>query len=271
MIHASRFRSVGERRSRRERVRQVSSRPDWIAVIDFEPRVRDVAQPLLWIFSQASLEQRTDRRGCVRGYRRPVGLTLQDARQRVGDPFALERPASRQHLEEHAAKRPDVGALVHHLAAGLLRAHVRGCTENPSVFRPVERRRRRSFRIRITRGDCLRDAEVEHLHARVARSGARRPFEHDVGRLQVAVDDAFEVRRIERLDQLTCDRQPIGQRQRTALRGSPPMSAPRRARGPMPIDRQPLPARRWRRCAGDSVWQVRAPRAQGDRAAPDPR
>ena len=45
-------------------------------------------------------------------------------------PSPVERPLPREHLVEHAAERPDVGALVHRLAARLLRAHVRGRAEN---------------------------------------------------------------------------------------------------------------------------------------------
>jgi hypothetical protein len=34
-----------------------------------------------------------------------VRLAVEDARQRVGDSVAVERAASRQHLEQHAAER----------------------------------------------------------------------------------------------------------------------------------------------------------------------
>ena len=42
----------------------------------------------------------------------PVGLALERGGDRVRRRVAGERAPSRQHLVEHAAERPDVGALV---------------------------------------------------------------------------------------------------------------------------------------------------------------
>ena len=53
------------------------------------------------------------------------GSFLQHRRQRLGDDLALEQLLAREHLVQHHAERPDVGALVHRLAARLLRSHVR--------------------------------------------------------------------------------------------------------------------------------------------------
>ena len=44
--------------------------------------------------------------------------------------LALERSLTREHLEEHAAERPDVAALVGRPSLRLLRAHVRRRPEN---------------------------------------------------------------------------------------------------------------------------------------------
>ena len=46
------------------------------------------------------------------------------------DSSPVERAAARQHLVQHAAEGPDVGALVHRLAARLLRRHVRRGAED---------------------------------------------------------------------------------------------------------------------------------------------
>ena len=67
---------------------------------------------------------------CRRREGRPVGLALENLSNRVGHRLAGKRDASGQHLVEHAAERPDVGAFVDRFPARLLRAHVgRGARE----------------------------------------------------------------------------------------------------------------------------------------------
>ena len=68
---------------------------------------------------------------------------VRDPASVIDDVLALECSLARQHLEEHAAERPDVGALVHGLPARLLRAHVRGGAENHPGSRHRGRRDRR--------------------------------------------------------------------------------------------------------------------------------
>ena len=61
------------------------------------------------------------------GQRRPVRLALEDGRDGVGDRLARERAPARQHFVQHAAERPDVGALVDRLpraCSGLMYAAV---------------------------------------------------------------------------------------------------------------------------------------------------
>ena len=55
----------------------------------------------------------------------PRRLQLHDRRQRVGEVLARERARAGQHLEEHDAERPDVGALVDRLARAPARAPCR--------------------------------------------------------------------------------------------------------------------------------------------------
>ena len=133
-----------------------------------------------------------------------IGLSRRTEARTSVTVVALERAAARQHFVEHAAERPDVGALVDALAARLLRAHVRGRAHDDA------RAGRRGV---VIVGDCvtmapprrsgsssLGQAEVEHLDRAVGR-------DLDVGRLQVAMDDALLVRRLERLGDLPGDGQ----------------------------------------------------------------
>ena len=94
--------------------------------------------------------------------------------------------AAGEHLVQHAAERPDVGALVDRFAARLFGAHVRRGAENHA--RRVSRRPSSSATADGRRVESATDGfgqtEVEHLHR-------RRRRELDVGRLQIAVDDAL--------------------------------------------------------------------------------
>ena len=84
-------------------------------------------------FCEAAAEQRPEQGAAFRrGARSQSTLALEDRGQGVGDRLARERPPAREHLEEHAAEGPDVGPLVHRLAAGLLGAHVGGGAQDPS-------------------------------------------------------------------------------------------------------------------------------------------
>ena len=126
---------------------------------------------------------------------------------------ACERSRARQHLEQHAAERPDVRALVHRLAARLLGAHVRRRAEDHAVTRRrgqvmsvgdvrIARRRTSPF-------EGFGQTEVEHFHRAV---GAHL----DVRGLQIAVDDALLVRGFERVGDLPGDRQRLSERHRPA-------------------------------------------------------
>ena len=52
------------------------------------------------------------RAGTRRRQRVPLDVALENARDRVRDRLAAECRAAGQHFEQHAAERPDVGALV---------------------------------------------------------------------------------------------------------------------------------------------------------------
>ena len=146
---------------------------------------------------------------------RQVGLAREDQTERLGDRLAVEQPRAGEHLVEHDAEGPDVGALVDGLAARLLGRHVGGGAEDHAGRRHGGRgdgRRVHGVARRADRGlgaQRLGEAEVEHLDGAVVA-------DLDVGGLEVAMDDALLVRGLERLGDLAGDGQRLGQRDRAA-------------------------------------------------------
>ena len=103
-------------------------------------------------------------------------------------------------------------------------------------------------------GSSFRQTEVEHLDGAVRRH-------LDVGRFEIAVDDALLVRRLERLGNLAGDRHRFVERNRPrAMRSASvwPSTNSRRA----PAHRRSLRDRRSRRCADGSARPAPAPRAE---------
>ena len=168
-------------------------------------RVADVAESLLRILLQASPQHAHDRRGHRRRQRLPVRLALDHRGNRVRDggppkrhaPSASRRARSRTPRCRCACRPP-------------CRAPARGSCRPPSdqhaipgFVRHDRRRVRRSARV-----GRARRPEVQHLH------DLRR--ELDVRGLEVAMDDAALVRRVERVGDLPRDRERLGDRQRPA-------------------------------------------------------
>ena len=79
----------------------------------------------LGVFLEAPLKQPPNARGGRRRQGAPVRLPFHDRGKRIHECVARKRRATGQHLVQHAAKGPDVGALVDGLTARLLGAHVR--------------------------------------------------------------------------------------------------------------------------------------------------
>ena len=144
--------------------------------------------------SKHRLRIRRTRRRRVLRQSRPVGLMLQHLGDDVGCRPTVEHHSPGQHLVEDAAERPDVGARVDRQPARLLGTHVRGRAEDhagASSRRGDGGLSSGPGRISLER---LCQAEIEHLDEAI-----RATF--DVGRLQVAMDDAFLVRSLERARQ----------------------------------------------------------------------
>ena len=125
----------------------------------------------------------------------------------MSSPSNARRP--RQHLVEHDAKGPDVGALDRPaLPRACSGRHVGGRAEDHAHLRRAAGQRRRVHRVRARRAGRIQrfgETEVEHLHRAV---GA----DFDVRGLQIAMDDALLVRGFERVGDLLRDRQRLGER-----------------------------------------------------------
>ena len=161
------------------------------------------------------VRRRIARRRCFGHRARHDGdeLARRAARQ-PGVAARLRRAAGQQALQ-HAAERVDIGALVDGLAARLLRRHEVGRADDGAGARDVIGRRRRRRRRRrcdagLVAADRLGDAPIDHQ--RLAEAG-----DHDVRRLQIAMDDAVAMRighRIRRGEHVRHQRQPLLQRRR---------------------------------------------------------
>ena len=119
-------------------------------------------------------------------------------------PDGLRGPRPLDHFVEHQADAPDVGAMIHGLAAGLLRRHVGGCAHHDTLPRAGNRGH---VRLRCGR-PALGEAEIEDLHV------VARPDE-DVFGFDIAVDDACSVRGVQRGGDLRAHVEGCVQAQRT--------------------------------------------------------
>ena len=117
------------------------------------------------------------------------------------DSRSNDSPA-RQQLVQHGAEAEDIRSHVGGFTLRLLGRHVRRSAKHRAGNRPR--------RIVGSLGQNLRESEVEQLRA------ARR--HHDVGRLEVAVQDALRVRGVQRVGHLRGDLQHLTQRHRTVQR-----------------------------------------------------
>jgi hypothetical protein len=189
-----------------------------------DPRFAGIAEPLLRIALEAAAQQFAHARRRRGRQGRQVGFARHHEAQRFDDGIGGEERPSGQHLVEHDAERPDVRAAVDRLPLRLFRRHVgggaqdraelgAGSVDRGQVSGAGERRGERRPAAGIDAGGRLAkrfgEAEVQHL--------GRTVGPHlDVGRLEVAMDDALLVGRLERFRDLAGERQCFVERHRSA-------------------------------------------------------
>ena len=151
-------------------------------------RVADVAESPLRVLLETAREQMENARGNARGNSDHSRFRVRIAARKSETVVAGEGLPPGQHLEEHAAERPDVRPLVDRLTARLLGTHVGGGTEDDA-------------RRRVPSPDIVGEfASVSRRHGVAPSTAFARPksstFDDavggdlDVGRLQIAMDDA---------------------------------------------------------------------------------
>ena len=158
--------------------------------------------PAFRILLEAAAQQTLDASRRRAWKARKVRLLGEDLCERLGGAAAAKRGAAREQLVQHDAERPDVGLASDRFAASLLRAHVCRCAHGRTGLR---HHRHRGCRIG-RRLDRLGQTEVQDFDEAVG-------CEADVGRLEIAVQDAQVVRRFERFRQLKGDPKRLADRQ----------------------------------------------------------
>ena len=133
-----------------------------------------------------------------------IRISSQDGCEHVTRRLAAERARSGQHFVQHAPEREDVRTLVDDGAPCLLWRHVGGsahhdaCVRQPGTCRPVA-----SICVLFRRRQNLRESEIENLHLAIR-------LQHDVGRLEIAMDDAPVVGGFESVRDVVSDAQRLG-------------------------------------------------------------
>ena len=186
----------GRRRGRRER-----------CVIESETDLRHGLEAVGGLFAQAAANHFG--KGERRFGERP-GFGVQNAGDGGERGPAGEGALAAEHLVEHQAKGEDVASGVHGHAGRLLGRHVSGGAQNDAELRGVDAAVGR-------RGDggAADGSEIHQLgQAEIENLGLSVLGEHDVGGLQIAVDDAGPVRLAERRGNLL--REPDGLQHREA-------------------------------------------------------
>src|SRR5207253_3968199 len=82
---------------------------------ELDAGLTDIPQAGPWVAIKATLEEPAQPPWRVGWQHPPVDVLAQHRGEHVGRHLAIERAASREHLEHDHAKGPDVGTLVHRL------------------------------------------------------------------------------------------------------------------------------------------------------------
>ena len=137
----------------------------------------------------------------ARGHRRQAGnrsrIFLEDRGDQAGLAFALEGPLCGQHLVQQGAEGEDVAARVGLLPLELLGRHVLKRADD----HPLRGQRRGHRRRRGQIGAAARPGQGRASQAEVEQLGARLR-QHDVARLEIAVDHPLAVGRGQRVGDL---------------------------------------------------------------------
>ena len=209
-------------------------------ILDLDSRFADGLQSAFRILVETSTDQPPRGGGCPGRHRLPVRIRLQDRSEHVRDQLALEGPLTGQHLEQHAAERPDVGALVD--------GFPRACSGDMYAAVP------RIIPACVIAGVVIvGDIETLDVTAPAGSSAFASPKSStftvpsgahlDVGGFQIAMDDPLLVRGFEGFGDLLRDRQRFVERDgaariRRCARSSPSTSSITSARTP-PLSSRP--------------------------------
>ena len=191
-------------------------------VLDLDTGIGDVVEAPAGIGFQAPAQHpanaepaRPTAGGCQSGSR------CDDGRQRLG---RVARPNAGAPSTSRTARsrRPRCRCAIHARAARLFGAHVAWCSGNDASRLAALGNGWRHTIVAQSGRDRIREAEVEHLH------GPGRG-ELDVGRLEIAMDDAFLVRSLERIGNLAARSRAPRRAPTVRRRDDRPASALRRA------------------------------------------
>ena len=214
-------------------------------LLQFEQRITDVAQPVRGVLLQTPAQQPRHRRRRIRRQSRPIRLSCEDGRQRIGEGRGRERRAAGEHVVQHASERPDIGPAIDLPSARLFRAHVRCGSEDDARGRAVPGQRRRGS-ARIGGGahrQRLGKTEVQDLD----RAGLS---DFDVRWLQIAMDDAAIMRRFDTAGDLKRIAERLTNGEGAGREAARPVSRPIRARA-CSTRTSPACSRPWTVASGD--------------------
>ncbi len=112
-------------------------------LVNLQTSVGNVGQSPRAVPIQAAPQQPADGQWRIRRQCRPIRVRLEHRRQRVRYRVAAEQVPAREQFVEHHAEAPDVGALIHRVAARLFGGHVgRRAQDHPGQRAPHGQRRR---------------------------------------------------------------------------------------------------------------------------------
>ena len=164
----------------------------------------DVAEALLRILLETTIQKPADRLGRPAREQSPVRVPLENRCQRFDGAVPSKRPLAGEHFVQHTTERPVVSPLVHRLAARLFRRHVSSGAKDRSRRRQGRHRDRRRLAFAgarpVARLERLGEPEVQYLDGTIGT-------EPDVCRFQVAMDDICCMGRVECLGDLPRDRE----------------------------------------------------------------